>query len=94
MKKPALPLLPALASLLLLTGCSEEALANVVGGAVVVYIVGAILLFLLVIYALYDLWTNSADSPKKLLWTIIILIVPVIGAIAYFAIGRGSKSVV
>lgn len=94
MRKPALPILSAFASLLFLTGCSEEALANVVGGAVIIYVVGAILLFLLVVYALFDLWGKSNDSSKKLLWTIIILIIPVIGAIAYFAVGRGNKSVV
>lgn len=76
----------------LFTSCSEEALIDFVGGAIVVYIIGVILLFLLVVYALYDLWFKSTNPSGKLLWTIIILIVPVLGAIAYFAFGRGNKS--
>ena len=47
----------------------------------------------LVIFALVDIVKSSASTSKKLLWVLIILIIPFVGAILYFLIGReGAKS--
>lgn len=75
---------------LLLSSCSEEALAGLVAGSVAVYVIGAIILFILVILALIDLYKKPYPLNKKLMWLLIILIIPYIGAILYFAVGRSS----
>jgi hypothetical protein len=40
------------------------------------------------IWSLYDIWTSKKDQGKKLLWTIIVLVLPVIGTIIYLVAGR------
>lgn len=40
------------------------------------------------IWSLYDIWTGSMDTGKKLLWTILCLLLPVLGTIIYLAVGR------
>lgn len=96
MKKPILPQLAALTatlSTMLLSGCTEEAARGVVAGSVALYAIGGIILFLLVIFALVDIVKSSAPTSKKLLWVLIILIIPFVGAILYFLMGReGAKS--
>ncbi len=96
MKKPNLPRLAAIAatlSMILFTGCTEEAARGVVAGSVALYAIGGIVLFLLVIFALVDIVKRSASTGKKLLWVLIILIIPFVGAILYFLMGReGAKS--
>lgn len=72
----------------LITGCTEEALRGVIAGSIVLYVIGAILLFALVIFALVDLLRGAYPTNKKILWLIIILIIPYLGAILYFLIGR------
>lgn len=93
MNTPSKLILPAL-SLLTLTSCSEEAAAGILAGGAIVYVLGSILVFGLIIYALYDLYTRTGHVANRLLWTIIILIVPVIGAIAYFMVGRTTGETV
>lgn len=45
--------------------------------------------FLLIfIWTLYDIWTSSMDSGKKILWTILSLILGFIGTIIYVLVGR------
>jgi hypothetical protein len=52
-------------------------------------IVGLILLVLFIIF-LVDIISRPMPIEKKLLWILIVLLVPVIGLILYFLIGRGS----
>lgn len=49
----------------------------------------SILVLLIIILALYDVWTRETSMEKRLLWTVIILIVPLLGAVAWLAISRG-----
>ena len=35
--------------------------------------------------------SNFKDSKTKLMWVIIILLLPLFGTILYFAVGRGQK---
>ncbi len=78
--------------LLFLTACNEEVAAGVLAGSALVYVLGSIFLFLLVIYALYDLYNKPYAMPRKLLWALIILIVPVLGAIGYLFTSRSGAT--
>lgn len=78
-------------TLLLLSGC-EEAAAGILAGGVAIWAIGGLILFILVILAVVDLLRKPYDMGKKILWLVIILVVPYIGAILYFMIGRSSSS--
>ena len=47
-----------------------------------------IVVVIFIIWALYDLFTSSKPTNKKLLWAILIIILPLIGSILYYFIGR------
>lgn len=43
------------------------------------------------IFAIYKIWTSGADTVKKILWTLVVLILPIIGVIIWWFIGpKGS----
>lgn len=50
-------------------------------------IIGLIILVLDIV-ALVGLWKSAAASGKKVLWTVLILLLPVIGLVLYFLIGK------
>ena len=56
-------------------------------GEVMIGIVALIVLILDII-AIVDILKSSADTGSKALWIILILILPVIGMILYFLIGK------
>lgn len=42
--------------------------------------------------ALISIWTSRAYSPKaKLIWTAAVVVLPVVGPVAWFALGRVRK---
>lgn len=46
------------------------------------------------IYAIFETWTSSATTLAKLFWTVVILVLPVLGFIAWFIAGpKGSNSI-
>lgn len=47
-----------------------------------------LLILVLDIIAIVDLLKSSMDTGKKALWIILILILPVIGMVLYFLIGK------
>jgi hypothetical protein len=47
-----------------------------------------IVVLVLDIIALVDVIKSSVDTGKKILWVILILVLPVIGMILYFVIGK------
>ena len=50
-----------------------------------------LLVLILNIYAVIKIWTSAASAGAKLLWTLLILVLPVIGFIIWFFAGpRGS----
>lgn len=49
-------------------------------------IIGLIILILDII-ALFSVWSSGAATTTKLLWTLLILILPIIGLIAWFFLG-------
>ena len=49
-----------------------------------------LVILILDIIALVDVLKSNMDTVKKLLWIIVILILPVIGMVLYFLIGKKS----
>lgn len=49
-----------------------------------------LLILVLDIYTIIQIANSSADSGKKLLWIIIVIILPLIGPLLWFALGRGT----
>lgn len=46
------------------------------------------------IYAIFKIWTSAASGLAKIIWTIVILILPVLGFIAWLVAGpKGGSSV-
>lgn len=50
-----------------------------------------LIIWLFSIVALIDLLRSRFSSNDKLLWVLVVLFVPVVGAILYFVIGRKQK---
>ena len=48
----------------------------------------ALIVLILDIIALFDILKSSMDTGSKALWIILILILPVIGMVLYFLIGK------
>lgn len=42
------------------------------------------------IWSIYDIWTSNKDQEKKILWTIVCLVAPVLGTIIYLVVGRNK----
>jgi hypothetical protein len=51
-----------------------------------------LLIFVLDVYAIYLIWTGSGENGTKLVWTIVVLLVPLLGPILYLLIGRQAKA--
>ena len=49
-----------------------------------------LVILVLDIIALVDVIQSSMDSVKKLLWVVLILVLPIIGMVLYFLIGKKS----
>jgi hypothetical protein len=56
-------------------------------------IVGLVVLVLDVI-ALVSLLKSSADGVTKILWALLIILLPVVGMILYFLMGPGRRKVI
>ncbi|AOS98657.1 hypothetical protein AUP74_03291 [Microbulbifer aggregans] len=50
-----------------------------------------VLIFIADIYAIIKILQSSASGLKKLVWVLIVLLLPVIGLIIWFFAGPGSK---
>lgn len=52
-----------------------------------VYSALGLLVFLLELYVLYLIFTSSMDGTKKVVWLIVVLFLPLVGALLYLAMG-------
>ena len=52
------------------------------------YTIFGLVVLVLDIIALLKLWGGSSDMGHKLLWTVIILVLPVLGMLLYFLLGQ------
>ncbi|HTR02563.1 MAG TPA: PLDc N-terminal domain-containing protein [Thermoanaerobaculia bacterium] len=53
-----------------------------------------LVVFVLDIIAIVSILKSSADGATKILWFLLVLLLPFIGMILYFAMGPGRRSVV
>jgi hypothetical protein len=53
------------------------------------YQILGVLHFLLCLLAAYEVLTSAKAPPHKLLWLLLIFLLPIVGLIIYFLIGRG-----
>ena len=54
------------------------------------YGIGGVIVLVLDIICILQVLQSSMDSTKKLLWVIIILLLPLLGPILWLLIGRGT----
>lgn len=62
-----------------------------IGGWEIIFTYAIILLFPL-IFLIDCLKSEWEDTTNKLIWTIVIIILPILGAILYLAIGRSQRT--
>lgn len=53
-----------------------------------------VLVFVLDIIAIVSILKSSADGATKILWMLLVILLPFIGMILYFAMGPGRRTVV
>ena len=53
-----------------------------------------ILVFILDIIAIVSIVKSSADTGTKLLWVVLVVLLPVIGMVLYFVMGPGRRKVI
>jgi hypothetical protein len=57
-----------------------------------IYDIIGIITLLLVIWALIGILQSGASPLEKLIWVIIILVIPLVGFLLWYLIGPGSKA--
>ena len=53
-----------------------------------------VLVFVLDIIAIVSILKSSADGATKVLWMLLVILLPFIGMILYFAMGPGRRTVI
>jgi hypothetical protein len=48
----------------------------------------ALLILVIVVLAVMDVWRREYSLEKRLLWTVVIVVFPVVGALAWYAVSR------
>jgi hypothetical protein len=51
----------------------------------------SLLIFVLDVVAVIDCLQNQKDTQKKILWVILILLLPLVGLILYYLMGKENK---
>ncbi|MFQ5548032.1 MAG: PLDc N-terminal domain-containing protein [Woeseia sp.] len=49
------------------------------------------LYLIIVIYAILQIGQSSADNARKAIWIAVVLVVPVVGVIAWYFLGPGGR---
>jgi hypothetical protein len=50
--------------------------------------IGFILVIILDVVTIFDIWQRESNNEKKLLWTVIVLLLPIAGPIAWYLVSR------
>jgi len=53
-----------------------------------------VLVFVLDIIAIVSILKSSAESGTKILWVLLVILLPFLGMILYFAMGPGRRTVI
>ncbi len=51
-----------------------------------------LIIFVLDLWALFDLWTSPKEVINKVLWSLLILVLPLVGLIIYAIFGRERRA--
>ena len=62
------------------------------GGGILLTVLVVLFIFLLPLLALISALMNDFSGNDKILWVLIILLLPFLGSILYFLIGRGKRT--
>lgn len=62
------------------------------GGGIIITVLVILCIFLLPLLALISALMNDFPGNEKIIWVLIILFLPFLGSILYFAIGRGKRT--
>ncbi|HSZ59718.1 MAG TPA: PLDc N-terminal domain-containing protein [Tepidisphaeraceae bacterium] len=57
------------------------------------YPILGLLLLILDVYVIYLILTGRGDTGMKLVWVIVVLLLPLLGPILFLVLGRGSRGV-
>ena len=69
------------------------AFVNIGGPGMIIIILFVGLPLLLTIYCLYDITRSTFKDPSnKIIWVIITVFIPILGAILYLVLGRSQKA--
>lgn len=68
-----------------LISCTGE---EFLGGSIASLSIGGLIALALIIYAIVDLVQSSMETTNKIIWGLVIWIIPFVGAILYLLIGR------
>ncbi len=47
-----------------------------------------ILIVVIIVLAVMDVWRREFSTEKRILWSIVIVVFPVVGALAWYAVSR------
>lgn len=61
------------------------------GSGLVIYTIIFFLFLLLLFLALISIIKNKFQDNDKLVWVLVVLLLPVLGAVLYFTLGRGKR---
>jgi hypothetical protein len=53
--------------------------------------ISGLLIIILDVYVIYHVMNSSADTTRKVLWTALVLLAPIVGPIIYFLLGPGQN---
>jgi len=56
------------------------------------YSIVGLLLLVLDIYVIYLILTSGGEMGMKLVWVIVVLLLPLLGPILYLVLGRGTRA--
>lgn len=48
-----------------------------------------IIVLVIDVLAILDVWKREGSNERKLLWTVVILLLPIVGPLAWYGISRG-----
>lgn len=65
-------------------------MSTMMGGFMILCVLLGILGIALVLYALFDLSRQPIDAPLKIVWALVILLIPVLGALASLIVNRST----
>jgi len=47
-----------------------------------------IIIFIIDVLAIIDVWKRESNTEKRILWTIVIILLPIIGPLAWYLVSR------